>query len=31
VLWRCWIDQVPYDPAKHGAAPKLTEMAASAA
>ena len=31
VLWRCWIDQVPYDPAKHGAARKLTEMATSAA
>jgi len=31
VIWRCWIDQVPYDPAKHGAAQKLTEMAASAA
>jgi transposase len=31
VIWRCWIDQVPYDPAKHGAAQKLTEMAISAA
>ncbi len=31
VIWRCWIDQVPYDPAKHGAAQKLTEMTASAA
>jgi transposase len=31
VLWRCWIDQVPYDPAKHGAARKLTETATSAA
>jgi transposase len=31
VIWRCWTDQVPYDPAKHGAARKLTEMAASAA
>jgi len=31
IIWRCWIDQVPYDPAKHGAAQKLTEMAASAA
>jgi transposase len=30
VLWRCWIDRVPYDPAKHGAARKLTEMATSA-
>jgi transposase len=31
VIWRCWIDQAPYDPAKHGAARNLTEMAASAA
>jgi len=31
VIWRCWIDQTPYDPAKHGAAHKLTEMATSAA
>jgi transposase len=31
VIWRCWVDQVPYDPARHGAARKLTEMAASAA
>ena len=31
VIWRCWVDQVPYDPAKHGAARKLTEMADSAA
>jgi transposase len=31
VIWRCWIDQVPYDPAKHNAAHKLTEMAASVA
>jgi transposase len=31
VLWRCWVDQVPYDPAKHGAARKLTEMTNSAA
>jgi transposase len=30
VIWRCWIDQVPYDPAKHGAAQKLTETVASA-
>jgi len=30
VIWRCWIDHVPYDPAKHGATRKLTEMAASA-
>jgi transposase len=31
VIWRCWQDGVPYDPAKHGAAHKLTETAASAA
>jgi len=31
VIWRCWTDRVPYDPAKHGAAAKLTEMTASAA
>ena len=31
VIWRCWIDGVPYDPAKHGAAHKLTETATSAA
>jgi transposase len=31
VIWRCWIDQTPYDPAKHGAAQKLTEMATTAA
>ncbi|HET7517858.1 MAG TPA: IS110 family transposase [Actinomycetes bacterium] len=31
VIWRCWIDRTPYDPAKHGAARKLTEMAASTA
>jgi transposase len=30
VIWRCWIDQAPYDPAKHGAARKLTEMTTSA-
>lgn len=30
VIWRCWIDQVPYDPAKHGATSRLTEMATSA-
>jgi transposase len=30
VIWRCWTDQVPYDPAKHGAARRLTDMAASA-
>ena len=31
VIWRCWIDHTPYDPAKHGAAHKLTEMATTAA
>ena len=30
VIWRCWTDQVPYDPAQHGAAQKLTEIATSA-
>jgi transposase len=30
VIWRCWIDQAPYDPAKHDAARKLTEMTTSA-
>jgi transposase len=30
VIWRCWVDQVPYDPAKHGTARKLTEMTTSA-
>jgi transposase len=31
VIWRCWQDGVPYDPAKHGAARRLTETASSAA
>jgi transposase len=31
VIWRCWIDQVPYDPVKHGAAQRLAEQAANAA
>jgi transposase len=31
VIWRCWIDQVPYDPSRHGNAHKLTVMAESAA
>jgi transposase len=31
VIWRCWIDQVPYDPAKHAAAKRLTESAAPTA
>jgi transposase len=25
VIWRCWIDQVPYDPRLHGAAARLAE------
>ncbi len=29
VIWRCWIDGVPYDPAKHGAAAALAEQAAN--
>ena len=31
VIWRCWQDGVPYDPAKHGAAHRLTGTPASAA
>ena len=31
VIWRCWQDGVPYDPAKHGAAQRLAETAESAA
>jgi len=31
VIWRCWQDGVPYDPAEHNAARKLTETATSAA
>ena len=27
VIWRCWLDGVPYDPAKHGAAASLNEPA----
>jgi transposase len=23
IIWRCWIDQVPYDPSRHGNAQKL--------
>jgi len=30
VIWRCWMDGVPYDPAKHGAIRNLAEMAALA-
>jgi len=28
VIWRCWLDGVPYDPAKHGAAAALTQQTA---
>jgi transposase len=28
VIWRCWLDGVPYDPAGHGAAAALAEQAA---
>ena len=28
VIWRCWLDGVPYDPAKHGAATALAEQSA---
>jgi transposase len=31
VIWRCWQDRVPYDPAKHGSAQRLAETAESAA
>ena len=31
VIWRCWIDQVPYEPVKHRAAQRLAEEAADAA
>jgi transposase len=29
VIWRCWLDGVPYDPTKHGAAAALTEPVAA--
>jgi len=29
VIWRCWLDGVPYDPAKHGAAAALNEPKAA--
>ncbi len=29
VIWRCWLDGVPYDPAKHGAAATLAEPKAA--
>ena len=28
VIWRCWLDGVPYDPAQHGAAAALAEQSA---
>ena len=28
VIWRCWLDGIPYDPAKHGAATALAEQLA---
>jgi transposase len=31
VIWRCWQDRVPYDPAKHGAARRLAETTETAA
>ncbi|HKE99830.1 MAG TPA: IS110 family transposase [Actinomycetes bacterium] len=31
VIWRCWQDQTPYDPARHGNASKLTQTATTAA
>ena len=30
IIWRCWQDGVAYDPAKHGAAQRLTETTESA-
>jgi len=29
VIWRCWLDSTPYDPAKHQAAARLTEPKAA--
>jgi transposase len=29
VIWRCWQDNTPYDPARHGAAAALTEQRAA--
>jgi transposase len=28
VIWRCWTDGIPYDPARHGAAAALTQQTA---
>jgi hypothetical protein len=30
VIYRCWLDGVPYDPALHGAASRLTQPAPAA-
>jgi transposase len=30
VIWRCWIDQQPYDPARHGGAAHLLDHATAA-
>jgi len=27
VIWRCWLDSIPYDPARHGAAAALARQA----
>jgi hypothetical protein len=29
VIWRCWLDGVPYDPTKHGAAAALNNPIAA--
>ena len=29
VIWRCWLDQVPYDPAKHGGFQRQTTLSAA--
>lgn len=29
IIWRCWQDGVPYDPAQHGAATKITTASAA--
>jgi hypothetical protein len=28
MIWRCWIDGVPYDPARHSAAAALAKQSA---
>jgi transposase len=30
VIWRCWLDGIPYDPARHGAASRLARPAEAA-